>query len=70
MIGGFMVHLDEFIFPNEEMEFDFFMSIKRKCYDNFYPFKVLSRNKINRIDFEPITIFYGNNGSGKTRLFI
>ena len=66
MIGGFMVYLDEFIFPDEEMEFDFFMSIKRKCYDTFYPFKVLSRNRINRIDFEPITIFYGNNGSGKT----
>ena len=61
-----MVYLDEFIFPDEEMEFDFFMSIKRKCYDTFYPFKVLSRNRINRIDFEPITIFYGNNGSGKT----
>jgi len=61
-----MVYLDEFIFPDEEMEFDFFMKIKRKCYDTFYPFKVLSRNRINRIDFEPITIFYGNNGSGKT----
>lgn len=61
-----MVYLDEFIFPDEEMEFDFFMSIKRKCYDTFYPFKVLSRNRITRIDFEPITIFYGNNGSGKT----
>lgn len=61
-----MVYLDEFIFPDEEMEFDFFMSIKRKCYNTFYPFKVLSRNGIVRIDFEPITIFYGNNGSGKT----
>lgn len=61
-----MVYLDEFIFPDEEMEFDFFMKIKRKCYDTFYPFKVLSRNRINRIDFEQITIFYGNNGSGKT----
>lgn len=61
-----MVYLDEFIFPDEEMEFDFFMSIKRKCYDTFYPFKVLSRNKITRIGLEPITIFYGNNGSGKT----
>jgi predicted ATPase len=66
MIGDFMVYLDEFIFPDEEMEFDFFMSIKRKCYDTFYPFKVLSRNKITRIGLEPITIFYGNNGSGKT----
>ncbi len=61
-----MVYLDEFIFPDEEMEFDFFMTIKRKCYDTFYPFKVLSRNKITRIVLEPITIFYGNNGSGKT----
>lgn len=66
MVGVFMVYLDEFIFPDEEEEFDFFMSIKRKCYDTFYPFKVLSRNGIVRIDFEPITIFYGDNGSGKT----
>jgi predicted ATPase len=61
-----MVYLGVFTFPDSEMEFDFFMTIKRKCYDSFYPFKILSQNEFVRIDFEPITILYGGNGSGKT----
>ncbi len=61
-----MVYLNVFTFPNEDMEFDFFMGIKRKCYDSFYPFKILSRHGFERIDFEPITILYGGNGSGKS----
>ena len=61
-----MVYLNVFTFPNEDMEFDFFMEVKRTCYDSFYPFKVLSRHGFERIDFEPITILYGGNGSGKS----
>ena len=61
-----MVYLSSFTFPNEDMEFDFFMDIKRTCYDSFYPFKVLSRHGFERIDFEPVTILYGGNGSGKS----
>lgn len=61
-----MIYLREFVFPSDGMEFDFFMSIKRTCYDSFYPFKVLSRHGFERIDFEPITILYGGNGSGKS----
>lgn len=48
------------------MEFDFFLSIKRTCYDSFYPFKILSAHGLERIDFEPVTILYGGNGSGKS----
>lgn len=61
-----MQYIDYFKFPDGEREFDFFLSIKRKCYDNFYPFQVLSRKGLMRLDFEPITILYGGNGSGKT----
>lgn len=61
-----MVYLSVFTFPNEDMEFDFFMKVKRTCYDVFYPFKVLSRHGFERIDFEPVTILYGGNGSGKS----
>ncbi|NLI61347.1 MAG: AAA family ATPase [Clostridiales bacterium] len=61
-----MVYLNVFTFPNEEREFDFLMGIKRTCYDSFYPFKILSRHGFQRIDFEPITILYGGNGSGKS----
>jgi predicted ATPase len=61
-----MVYLNVFTFPNEDMEFDFFMEVKRTCYDSFYPFKILSRHGFERIDFEPVTILYGGNGSGKS----
>lgn len=61
-----MIYLNVFTFPNKDMEFDFFMSVKRTCYDSFYPFKVLSRHGFERIDFEAITILYGGNGSGKS----
>ena len=61
-----MVYLNAFIFPNEDMEFDFFMKIKRTCYDSFYPFKILSKHSFERIVFEPVTVLYGGNGSGKS----
>ncbi len=61
-----MGYLNLFTFPNEDMEFDFIIKIKRTCYDSFYPFKILSRHGFERIDFEPITILYGGNGSGKS----
>ncbi len=61
-----MNYLKAFTFPNEDMEFGFFMEIKRTCYDSFYPFKILSRHGFERIDFEPVTILYGGNGSGKS----
>lgn len=61
-----MLYLDHFIFPDGDEEFDFLMGIKRKCYDTFYPFKILSKHRFERIDFEPITILYGGNGTGKS----
>ena len=35
-------------------------------YDTFYPFQVLSKHGLTRLDFEPVTILYGGNVSGKT----
>ena len=61
-----MVYLNSFSFPSDETEFDFLMGIKRKCYDTFYPFKILSSRGLSQLDFEPITILYGGNGSGKS----
>ncbi|WP_460642071.1 AAA family ATPase [Lacrimispora brassicae] len=61
-----MIYLDYFTFPNEETETDFFLSLKRTCYDSYYPFRVLSQHRLGRIDFEPITILYGGNGCGKS----
>lgn len=60
------VYLSHFEFPNREIEYDFTMSQKRTCYDTYYPFLVLSAHNLTMLDFEPITILYGGNGSGKT----
>lgn len=61
-----MVYLSHFSFPDIEQEYDFTLSIKRKCYDTYYPFLVLSKHRLSMLDFEPVTILYGGNGSGKT----
>ena len=42
------------------------MGQKRTCYDTYYPFKILSKNSLSMLDFEPVTILYGGNGSGKS----
>jgi predicted ATPase len=66
MNGVPMIYLKSFTFPNSDEEFDFILSIKRKCYDTFYPFKILSKHELDRLDFQPVTILYGGNGSGKS----
>lgn len=60
------MYLTKFSFPGEDQEFNFFMEIKRTCYDSYYPFQVLSKRRFSQIDFEPLTILYGGNGCGKT----
>jgi predicted ATPase len=61
-----MIYIRSFTFPNADAEHGFFMSMQRTCYDTFYPFQVLSSKGLERIDFEPLTVVYGGNGSGKS----
>ena len=61
-----MIYLSHFEFPGVEQEYDFTMSLKRTCYDTVYPFLTVSKHNLRMLDFEPITILYGGNGSGKT----
>ena len=61
-----MIYLSHFSFPDIEQEYSFIMELKRTCYDTVYPFQILSRHGLRMLDFEPITILYGGNGSGKT----
>lgn len=61
-----LLYLETFTFPDDERETGFLMKIRRTCYDSFYPFKILSRRRFERIDFEPVTILYGGNGTGKS----
>lgn len=60
------MYLSSFKFANELKEELFLNGIKRTCYQSFYPFGVLSAHHLERLDFEPVTILYGGNGSGKS----
>jgi len=60
------MYLSHFSFPDIELEYDFLLAQKRTCYDSYYPFKIISKHQLSMLDFEPITILYGGNGSGKT----
>ena len=61
-----MLYLSHFRFPDTEQEYDFILAQRRTCYDTYYPFQILSKHKLTMLDFEPVTILYGGNGSGKT----
>lgn len=61
-----MLYLSQILFPTVGQEETYLHEIRRTCYDSFYPFQVLSRNGLARLDFELVTILYGGNGSGKT----
>ena len=61
-----MIYLNACTFPDDGKEFDYCLQIKLKVYTSFYPFKVLSHHRLERLDFEPVTILYGGNGTGKS----
>ena len=62
-----MLYLSFFSFPDIEQEYDFRMlKMRRTCYNSMYPFFILSSRNLTKLKFEPVTIFYGGNGSGKT----
>lgn len=60
------MYLSQFQFPGAEREYSFLMGIRRTCYDSFYPFQILAEHQLQVLDFEPVTILYGGNGSGKS----
>lgn len=42
----------------------------RRIYNNIYPFTIFTEKQLVDIEFKDITIFYGNNGSGKSTCLI
>ena len=61
-----MLYLSSIKFPDEDKQYKFILKQERTCYNSFYPFMILTKHQFNRIDFENITILYGNNGCGKS----
>ena len=61
-------YIRELILPNETQEWNFILAQKKTCYNGIYPFKIFPQKVLRRVEFEPLTVFYGGNGSGKTTL--
>ncbi len=63
-----MVYLESFTFPTPDTEQNFFMGAAQRLnvYSSTYPFQILAPKGFRRIDFEPLTILSGSNGSGKS----
>ena len=53
---------------SDAAEMDFLIHQRRTCYNGVYPYKIFPDKGLEKIEFAPITIFYGGNGSGKTTL--
>lgn len=60
-------YLTSFSFPGKCGEKNAIDLGGRNCYDNFYPFFTLPE-ELRNIEFSPITILYGGNGSGKSTI--
>ncbi len=66
-----MVYLQSFCMPTQSAEEDFFINnkkAKRTCYDSKYPFGLFRYRELPEFYFDDVTIFYGNNGSGKSTI--
>ena len=64
-----MIHLKKFFLRSPASEEDFMNTIKRTCYDSYYPFLFFPNQKeLSEVIFSDITIFCGSNGSGKSTL--
>lgn len=58
-------YLRSFTLLGGEREADFFFNFDMTCYNSFYPFLTLPRD-LRHIEFDPVTVIYGGNGSGKS----
>ena len=64
----FVVYLKTFRLPSLNDEYEFFEGQSATCYDSFYPFGVFGNREVPTLVFEPVTILYGGNGSGKSTI--
>ena len=68
-----MIYLQTFQMPTRESEEAFFSDLgnykaKRTCYTTKYPFDLFRYRELPEFFFADITIFCGNNGSGKSSI--
>lgn len=68
-----MVYLQSFQMPSREDEENYFSTpgnfkVKRTCYTTKYPFDLFRYRELPEFYFTDITVFCGNNGSGKSSI--
>lgn len=68
-----MIYLQSFQMPTRDDEENFFYDptnykVKRTCYTTKYPFGLFRYRELPEFYFSDITIFCGNNGSGKSSI--
>lgn len=63
-----MIYLEKFIFPDLDNDNIRQKEDKGSFYGDTYPYHITSTIGLWSLDFEPITILYGNNGSGKSTI--
>lgn len=62
-----MIYLKSFNLLSEDDEFEI-LKTKMDIHNTFYPLHIFPEKGLKEIEFDPITIFYGGNGSGKTTI--
>ena len=71
-----MIYLESFRLATESDETDYILDSRKSykldmsCHDmnNSYPFKIFPFKYLSRLEFAPITLLYGGNGSGKSTI--
>lgn len=66
-----MIYLEQFRFPTVKQEDDCITAMSRSLSsycDDVYPFKITTERELYSLDFEPITLLCGGNGSGKSTI--
>jgi len=63
-----VLYLEDFTLASENDEWQFFLKQKSRAFSDYYPFQLFPDKQVPTLQFEPVTILYGDNGSGKSSL--
>ena len=62
------IYLNDFIFRSSDEESKLLSLERRTCFESYYPMNIFPSKGLGRVVFDPVTIFYGGNGSGKSTI--
>lgn len=63
-----MQYLESFQLPTQDQEYGYLLRLKRPLLTTYYPFNLFRHLEMPMLEFEPITILCGGNGSGKSTI--